>query len=166
VNSLNIEFNYYGGKVFITNHSPFSIYCQGWVTNEIMNKHKATVVEIGANVGPVYVFCLEIYADLLNRTTERMTSAIRATGLEEIARCTMELQKMYHRCVIRISLQPYGEKYERNYIKETDHWIELKVCVYEINCIFNIVFELSTAQAWLNKVKDFFASHKLQADQN
>ncbi len=107
-----------------------------------MNKHKATVVEIGANVGPVYVFCLEIYADLLNvsrflmsigtfgvqRTTERMTSAIRATGLEEIARCTMELQKMYHRCVIRISLQPYGEKYERNYIKETDHWIELKVC--------------------------------------
>jgi hypothetical protein len=31
-----------------------------------MNKHKATVVEIGANVGPVYVFCLEIYADLLN----------------------------------------------------------------------------------------------------
>ncbi|CAG5099434.1 Oidioi.mRNA.OKI2018_I69.XSR.g16524.t1.cds [Oikopleura dioica] len=151
VNSLNIEFNYYGGKVFITNHSPFSIYTQGWVTNEIMNKHKATVVEIGANVGPVYVFCLEIYADLLNRTTERMTSAIHATGLEEIARCTMELNKMYHRCVIRISLQPYGEKYERNYIKETDHWIELK---------------LSTAQIWLNKVKAFFANVKLQNNQN
>ena len=79
----------------------------------------------------------------------------------------MELQKMYHRCVIRISLQPYGEKYERNYIKETDHWIELKVCFYENNRLYyNIVFKLSTAQTWLNKVKDFFASHKLQADQN
>jgi len=57
-----------------------------------------------------------------------MEAAIENRNLDDVRKYSAELDRIRHRCILRISLQGFGEDYPAKTIKECPAWFEVHVC--------------------------------------
>ncbi|CAG5097498.1 Oidioi.mRNA.OKI2018_I69.XSR.g15099.t1.cds [Oikopleura dioica] len=121
------------GQIFVDNLTKGPIFSQSWTGTEYVNKqydanlHRSTIMEIKAGLVGVCIFDLEIFAKDLDECARRLQRAKDENNLEAGRRARIELNRMQHRCLIRISLfTGWGEQHHSKAIQGTPHWIEIK----------------------------------------
>jgi len=136
------------GQIFVDNLTKGSIFSQSWTGTEYVNKqydanlHRSTIMEIKAGLVGVCVFDLEIFAKDLDECARRLQRAKDESNQEAGRRARIELNRMQHRCLIRISIfTGWGEQHQSKAIQGTPHWIEIKAF---------------TALNWLHAVRTHF----------
>lgn len=116
---------YADGIAYVSNMTTKPIFLQSWVGNVMFNYHKSTVIEVAPGLQGIGIFDIKIYLEQLNRTFERMMSAIQGRNYEDQTQSRGDLEKMQHRCIARISLQGFGENFREKVIKDCPFWFEV-----------------------------------------
>lgn len=135
------------GMLFIDNNTDRSCFYQSWIGIDMVNDkmetayHRATVMEVPAKFIGIPLFDLAIFAHDLETAIIRYRDALAERDEAHMELIKQQLERMARRCIIRISLEGYGEQHKFKQITNTRGWLEIK---------------MHKAMIWLDKVKQKF----------